>query len=67
MAYMPRPDSARFEHSGGSRNNTKAEYVVLACKTLPTDVVSLCVHCFREAGSICTACVACTRYSYVRP
>ena len=25
-------DSARFEHSGGSRSNTKSEYVVLACQ-----------------------------------
>ena len=31
-------DSARFEHGGGSRNNTKGEYVVLACQKhyLPT-------------------------------
>ena len=26
---LPRPDSARFEHGGGSRSNTKGEYVVL--------------------------------------
>ena len=25
-------DSARFEHGGGSRSNTKGEYVVLACQ-----------------------------------
>ena len=25
---LPRPDSARFEHGGGSRSNTKGEYVV---------------------------------------
>ena len=31
-------DSARFEHGGGSRSNTKGEYVVLACQKhyLPT-------------------------------
>ena len=31
-------DSARFEHGGGSRSNTKAEYVVLVCQKhyLPT-------------------------------
>ena len=28
---LPRPDSARFEHGGGSRSNTKGEYVVLVC------------------------------------
>ena len=39
---LPRPDSARFEHGGGGRSNTKGE-------TLPTDVPSPCVHCFREA------------------
>ena len=35
---LPRPDSARFEHSGGSTRNTKGEYVVLVCKKhyLPT-------------------------------
>ena len=35
---LPRPDSARFEHSGGSRSNTKGEYVVLVCQKhyLPT-------------------------------
>ena len=27
---LPRPDSPRFEHGGGSRSNTKSEYVVLA-------------------------------------
>ena len=26
---LSRPDSARFEHGGGSRSNTKGEYVVL--------------------------------------
>ena len=26
---LPRPDSASFEHGGGSRSNTKGEYVVL--------------------------------------
>ena len=29
---LPRPDSARFEHGGGSRSNTKGEYVVLICQ-----------------------------------
>ena len=31
-------DSARFEHGGGSRSNTKGEHVVLACQKhhLPT-------------------------------
>ena len=29
---LPRPDSARFEHGGGSRSNTKGEYVVLVCQ-----------------------------------
>ena len=31
-------DSARFEHGGGSRSNTKGKYVVLACQKhyLPT-------------------------------
>ena len=35
---LPRPDSARFEHGGGSRSNTKGEYVVLVCQKhyLPT-------------------------------
>ena len=35
---LPRPDSARFEHDGGSRSNTKGEYVVLVCQKhyLPT-------------------------------
>ena len=29
---LPRPDSARFEHGGGSRSNSKGEYVVLVCQ-----------------------------------
>ena len=29
---LPRPDSARFEHGGDSRSNTKGEYVVLVCQ-----------------------------------
>ena len=29
---LPRPDSARFEHTEGSRSNTKGEYVVLVCQ-----------------------------------
>ena len=37
---LSRPDSARFEHGGGSRSNTKGEYmyVVLVCQKhyLPT-------------------------------
>ena len=35
---LPQPDSARFEHGGGSRSNTKGEYVVLVCQKyyLPT-------------------------------
>ena len=35
---LPRPDSARFEHDGGSRSNTKGEYVVLVWQKhyLPT-------------------------------
>ena len=35
---LPRPDSARFEHGGGSRSNTKGEYVVLVWQKhyLPT-------------------------------
>ena len=35
---LPRPDSARLEHGGGSRSNTKGEYVVLVCQNhyLPT-------------------------------
>ena len=35
---LPRPDSARFEHGGGSRSNTKGEYVILVCQKhyLPT-------------------------------
>ena len=35
---LPGPDSARFEHGGGSRSNTKGEYVVLVCQKhyLPT-------------------------------
>ena len=35
---LPRPDSARFEHGGGSRSNMKGEYVVLVCQKhyLPT-------------------------------
>ena len=35
---LPRPDSARFEHGGGSTSNTKGEYVVLVCQKhyLPT-------------------------------
>ena len=31
-------DSARFEHGGGSRSNTKGEYVVLVCQKHPTDI-----------------------------
>ena len=64
---LPRPD---FEHGGGSRNNTKGEYVVLfAKKTLPTYVASPCVHCFREAGSCVSvqhANLYCMRISRVR-
>ena len=59
---LPQPDSARFEHGGGSTRNTKGEYVVLVC--LPTDVASPCVHCFREAGSyvsVLHAYFSCTR------
>ena len=66
---LPRPDSARFQHGGGSRSNTKGEVRDPGLpKTLPTDVASPCVHCF--PGScvsvqhaylysmrICTACV----------
>ena len=35
---LPRPDSARFEHGGGSRSNTKGEFVVLVFQKhyLPT-------------------------------
>ena len=35
---LPRPDSARFEPGGGSRSNTKGEYVVLVWQKhyLPT-------------------------------
>ena len=35
---LPRPDSARFEHGGGSTSNTKGEYVVLVWQKyyLPT-------------------------------
>ena len=35
---LPRPDSARLEHGGGSTSNTKGEYVVLVCQKyyLPT-------------------------------
>ena len=35
---LPRLDSARFEHGGGSTRNTKGEYVVLVCQKhyLPT-------------------------------
>ena len=35
---LPRPDSARLEHSGGSRSNTKGDYVVLVWQKhyLPT-------------------------------
>ena len=35
---LPRPDSARFEHGGGSKGNTKGECVVLGCQKhyLPT-------------------------------
>ena len=47
MAYLD-----QILHGGGSRSNTKGEYVVLVWqKTLPTEVASPCVHCFREAGS----------------
>ena len=37
---LPRPDSVRFEHGGGSRSNTKGEYVVLVCQKhyLPTQL-----------------------------
>ena len=39
---LPRPDSARFEHGGGSTSNTKGGYVVLVCQNyyIPTDVAS---------------------------
>ena len=45
---LPRPDSARFEHGGGSRSDTKDEYMVLVCQKhyLPTYIASPCVHCF---------------------
>ena len=35
---LSRPDSAGFQHGGGSRSNTKGEYVVLVCQNhyLPT-------------------------------
>ena len=35
---LPRPDFAHFEHGGGSRSNTKGEYVVLVFQKhyLPT-------------------------------
>ena len=59
---LPRPDSARFEHGGGSRSNTKGGPGLE--KTLPTDVASPCVHCFREAGSCVSvphAYFSCTR------
>ena len=63
---LPRPDSARFEHGGGSTSNTKGEYIYGPGlpKILPTDVASLCVHCFREAGSCVSvphAYFSCTR------
>ena len=29
---LPRPDSTRLEHGGGSTRNTKGEYVVLVCQ-----------------------------------
>ena len=29
---LPRPDSACFEHGGGSGSNTKGEYVILVCQ-----------------------------------
>ena len=35
---LPRPDSARFEHGGGSISNTKGEYVVLVCQKHYLDV-----------------------------
>ena len=50
---LPRPVSARFEHGGGSTRNTKGGPGLP--KTLPTDVASPCVHCFREAGSCVSA------------
>ena len=55
---LPRPDSARFEHGGGSRSNTKGEYVVLVCQKhyLPTQLA----HVFTDTvfeKLVCTACV----------
>ena len=61
---LPRPDSACFEHS---TSNTKGGPGLP--KTLPTDVASPCVHCFREAGSCVSvphAYFSCTRmYMFV--
>ena len=59
---LSQPDFACFEHSGGSRSNTKAGYVILVCQKpcIPTDIARLRVHSFRAAGTqqyICTTCV----------
>ena len=44
------PDSVHLKHDGGRRSNIKGVCGPGLPKTLPTDVASPCVHCFREAG-----------------
>ena len=60
---LPRPDSAHFEHGGGSTRNTKGEYVVLVCHKhyLPTYLAR--VFTVFEAGSVSVphASFSCTR------
>ena len=48
---LPRPDSARFEHGGGSRSNTKGEYVALCVTSTASTVLETALR-------ICTACVS---------
>ena len=56
---LPRPDSARFEHGGGSRSNTKGEYVVLLCQKhyLPTELARVFTVFEKLVAAYCTACV----------
>ena len=61
---LPRPDSARFEHGGGSTSNTKGEYMVLVCQKyyLPTWLARV----FTVFEKLVAAFLYCMRISRVR-
>ena len=68
MAYLDQilPVSSTVEAVEVTRRASMWSWV--AKKTLPTDVASPCVHCFREAGSCVsgTACVSLPHASLYR-